>query len=289
MGVLKQWVRTPKGDQLVAEWSDACGVDLLYAGVLATEDELIDTEIAQPLIVAAAVIACELLPLSRFMDTSTVVAGHSVGELSALAIAGVVSAREAVVLAAERGRLMAKACAAEPTGMAALGGESVESVVTMLADLHLGIAVNNGHGQITVAGRVDAIEALLNQLPSGVRARRIPVSGAFHSSYMNSAEIEFREILSTIDVRDPWCVLLSNSDGNPVDSGRDAVDKLVRQMTRQVRWDLCLDSIHSSSPAYIVELPPAGILTRLSLRLTPSAIHIEVRSPEDLGLFDALQ
>ncbi|MDT5068216.1 MAG: [acyl-carrier-protein] S-malonyltransferase, partial [Mycobacterium sp.] len=123
--MLASWLELPGAAERLAAWSDISGLDLVRLGTTATAEEITDTAVTQPLVVAATLLAHdELTKRGLLSRVDTVVAGHSVGEIAAYAIAGVISADDAVKLAATRGAEMAKACAVEPTGMSAvLGGD----------------------------------------------------------------------------------------------------------------------------------------------------------------------
>ena len=151
--MLTPWLELPGAAERIAAWSQISGLDLGRLGTTATAEEITDTAVTQPLVVAATLLAHqELVNRGLLADADTVVAGHSVGEIAAYAIAGVISADDAVALAATRGAEMAKACAVEPTGMSAvLGGDEAE-VLARLEALDLVPANRNAAGQIVAAG-----------------------------------------------------------------------------------------------------------------------------------------
>jgi len=186
--MLSPWLELPGAADRLAAWSTASGLDLARLGTTASTEEITDTAIAQPLIVAATLLAHEELT-KRGLPTGkdTVVAGHSVGEIAAYAIAGVISPDDAVALAATRGAEMAKACADEPTGMSAvLGGDEAE-VLARLEQLDLVPANRNAAGQIVAAGRLSALDKLAEDPPAKARVRALGVAGAFHTEFMASA------------------------------------------------------------------------------------------------------
>ena len=233
----------------IATWSQISGLDLARLGTTATADEITDTAVTQPLVVAATLLAnAELVKRGDSLaDKKTVVAGHSVGEIAAYAIAGVISADDAVKLAAVRGAEMAKACAAEPTGMAAvLGGDEAE-VLARLEALDLIPANRNAAGQIVAAGAVAALEKLAEDPPAKARVRQLATAGAFHTHFMASALDGYAAAAAGVATAEPTTTLLSNADGQPVASAADAMEKLVAQLTRPVRWDLC--SAYLARPA----------------------------------------
>lgn len=272
--MLSPWLELPGAHDRVALWSKASGLDLVRLGTTASADEITDTAVTQPLVVAAALLAYEELERRGLVPDDTVVAGHSVGELAAAAAAGVISADDAVRLAAIRGGEMAKACALEPTGMSAVLGGDETAVLDRLDELDLTPANRNAAGQIVAAGRLDALEQLAANPPEKARVRALPVAGAFHTRFMAPAQDAVAEAASRITPNDPVRTLLSNADGAPVTSGADALTKLAAQVTRPVRWDLCTASLRAAQVSAIAELPPAGTLIGIAkreMRGTPTA------------------
>jgi [acyl-carrier-protein] S-malonyltransferase len=216
------------------------------------------------------------------------VAGHSVGEIAACAIAGVISADDAVALAATRGAEMAKACADEPTGMSAvLGGDEAE-VLARLEQLDLVPANRNAAGQIVAAGRLSALDKLAEDPPAKARVRALGVAGAFHTEFMASALDGYAAAVEDVATAEPTAVLLSNRDGQPVSSAADAIEKLVAQLTRPVRWDLCSETLRQRNVKAIVEFPPAGALSGIAKRELRGVPTHAVKAPADLDGFAEL-
>jgi [acyl-carrier-protein] S-malonyltransferase len=293
-GMLAEWLELPGAAERIAAWSEISGLDLAALGTTATAEEITDTAVTQPLVVAATLLAYEELTKRGVLDgvqiDTTIVAGHSVGEIAAYAIAGVISADEAVSLAATRGKEMAKACALEPTGMSALLGGDEAEVLARLEALDLVPANRNAAGQIVAAGARAALEKLAEDPPARARVRALATAGAFHTQYMAPALDEYTRVADRIDPEDPTATLLSNSDGRPVSGGADALAKLVAQMTRPVRWDLCTASMKELGVTAIVEFPPAGTLTGIAKRELRGTPTHAVKSPADLdGLADSLR
>jgi [acyl-carrier-protein] S-malonyltransferase len=281
--MLAPWLELPGADATVAAWSEAIGLDLARLGTTATAEEITDTAVTQPLVVAATLLAHqELTKRGLLAGAQTVVAGHSVGELAAYAIAGVIDADDAVSLAATRGSEMAKACAVEPTGMSAvLGGDEAE-VLGRLEALDLVPANRNAAGQIVAAGALSALDKLAEDPPAKARVRALATAGAFHTRYMASALAGYAAAAEGIATDAPGTVLLSNSDGQAVSSAADAMSKLVAQMTRPVRWDLCTDTIRQREVAAIIEFPPAGTLVGIAKRELRGVPTYAVKTPADL-------
>ena len=280
-GMLAEWLELPGAADRLAAWSQISGLDLAKLGTTATAEEITDTSVTQPLVVAATLLAYEELA-KRGLPAQTLVAGHSVGEIAAYAIAGVISADEAVKLAAVRGAEMAKACAVEPTGMSAvLGGDEAE-VLARLEALELIPANRNAAGQIVAAGALAALEKLAEDPPAKARVRQLATAGAFHTHYMSSALEGYAAAAAEVTPADPTTTLLSNADGQPVSSGADAMDKLVAQLTRPVRWDLCTETMRKLGATAIVEFPPAGALTGIAKRELRGVATHAVKTPADL-------
>jgi [acyl-carrier-protein] S-malonyltransferase len=281
--MLSPWLELPGAADRLTSWSTASGLDLTRLGSTASTEEITNTAIAQPLIVAATLLAHqELTTRGLLADDEVVVAGHSVGEIAAYAIAGVISADDAVALAATRGAEMAKACANEPTGMSAvLGGDETE-VLARLERLDLVAANRNAAGQIVAAGRLSALDKLAEDPPEKARVRALGVAGAFHTEFMASALDGYAAAAQNVATSEPTAVLLSNRDGQPVSSAADAMEKLVAQLTRPVRWDLCSETLRQRSVTAIVEFPPAGALSGIAKRELRGVPTRAVKTPADL-------
>jgi [acyl-carrier-protein] S-malonyltransferase len=281
--MLSPWLELPGTAAQLASWSAASGLDLAGLGTTASAEEIVDTAVTQPLVVAATLLAYrELCRRGLLNDAQTLVAGHSVGEIAAYAIAGVMSADDAVSLAATRGAEMAKACANEPTGMSAVLGGDEDEVLRRLDELELVAANRNAAGQIVAAGRLTALDKLAEDPPGKARVRALPVAGAFHTRFMASALDAYAAAADRIATSQPTTTLLSNADGQPVTSAADAMSKLVAQLTRPVRWDLCTDTLRQHGVAAIVEFPPAGTLAGIAKRELRGVATHAVKSPADL-------
>jgi [acyl-carrier-protein] S-malonyltransferase len=280
--MLAPWLEVEGARQRVAAWSEATGLDLARLGTTADAEEIKDTAITQPLVVALALLAYEELRRRVELPSDTVVGGHSVGELAAAAIAGVLSTDDAVALAAVRGAEMAKACALEPTGMAAVLGGEADEVLARLDELSLDAANRNGAGQIVAAGPVDALDKLAEEPPGRAKVRKLQVAGAFHTRFMAPAEEALRARASGIEVNDPVLPLLSNADGTVVTEGAEVLRRLISQVTSPVRWDSCQATLGEHGVHAVVELPPAGTLTGLAKRELKGMTTLALKTPETL-------
>jgi [acyl-carrier-protein] S-malonyltransferase len=278
-GFLEPWLGLSGADARLRWWSSLSGVDLRHLGTEADADEIKDTAKTQPLLVAATLLAAEQLPI----DEVAVVAGHSVGELGAAALAGVLAPDAAITLAGVRGREMAAACAVEPTGMAAaLGGDEADVLAAIEAH-GLYAANRNGAGQIVVAGATDALEKFAAAPPPKVRVIALKVAGAFHTPYMAPAEAALAAVAGGISPATPSKILLSNLDGAAVDHGPTMLTRLVRQVTAPVRWDLCMQALADLGVTAVIELPPAGTLAGLVKRALKGVEIVTVNTPDDLA------
>ena len=278
-GMLTPWIADQNIKSQLAKWSLHIDLDLERLGTTASADEIRDTANAQPLIVANSLIGFSSLGLSKF----NAVAGHSVGELAALSIAGVLSPVHALELVRQRGIAMAKAASESETGMSAvLGGDRAE-VLKSISALGLTPANDNGAGQIVAAGALDALEKLNENPPAGARVRALAVAGAFHTSTMEPAVSHVANFIGNLKISNPNTALISNKDGAAVRDGADAIERVVNQIANPVRWDLCMSSLRELGITGVIELPPAGTLVGLLKRAEPSIETFALKGPEDLA------
>ncbi len=283
-GFLSPWLELPGFADRLAAWSDLAGCDLVRCGTVAGAEEIRDTAVAQPLLVAAALAVAEELfgGLSQASLLSAAAAGHSVGELAAGPIAGIISPEDAMRLVAVRGRAMARASATEPTGMTAVLGGDQRVVLSALEAHGLTPANVNGAGQIVAAGTMDQLAALAADPPPGARLRPLSVAGAFHTRHMAPAVSALRDAAAGMTVADPALTLLSNADGAVVRTGADWLERIVTQVSAPVRWDLCMQAMPGLGITALIELPPAGTLTGLARRGLPGVPLLGLKTPDDL-------
>lgn len=291
-GMLTPWLELAGAADLLASWSQVAGQDLVAHGTTSDAETIRDTAVAQPLLVATALLTLRALlaeagqPLIEVdpggIEGVDVAAGHSVGELAAAAVAGVLSEEQALSLVAVRGSAMARAAAVTPTGMSALLGGDPEAVLGRLEELGLTAANVNGAGQVVAAGDLGSLATLAADPPARTRVVPLQVAGAFHTTYMVAAVDELAAAAAALTPADPRLVLLSNADGAPVGSGRDAVERLVAQVANPVRWDLCQETMRQLGITALLELAPAGVLTGLARRTLPGVEAVAVKTPADL-------
>jgi [acyl-carrier-protein] S-malonyltransferase len=282
-GFLNAWLELPGVADRLTWWSAVTGLDLIRYGTTADADEIRDTAVAQPLLVSAALAAYEVLGL-----TPDITAGHSVGELAAAAISGVLTPEAALVLVRERGKAMAEAATVTETGMTAvLGGDPAE-VLAALDEHGLTPANANGAGQVVAAGTMEQLAALAANPPAGARLRPLRVAGAFHTRHMAPAVDVLQRITPGMPVADPVVQVLSNRDGAVVDSGADFVARLAEQVSAPVRWDACMETMTDLGVTAVIELPPAGTLVGIARRALPGVEVVALKTPDDLGKARAL-
>jgi [acyl-carrier-protein] S-malonyltransferase len=284
-GFLTPWLELPR-IAVRLRWLSACaGLDLAHFGTEADADTIRDTAVAQPLIVAAGLISLlELFPHpAEAFGKVGVGAGHSVGELTAAAAAHVISAEQAMVLVAERGRAMADASAITPTGMSAVLGGDRDVVLAKLAEHGLEPANENGSGQIVAAGTLADLAALAGDPPEGARVRPLQVAGAFHTVHMAPAVDRLAALAAAVTTHDPRTRLLSDRDGSVVHDGREVLHRIVDQVAAPVRWDLVMKTMADLGVTGLLELPPAGTLVGLARRALPGVETVALKSPDDLA------
>ncbi|ARX83219.1 MULTISPECIES: ACP S-malonyltransferase [Streptomyces] len=278
-GFLTPWLDLPGAADRLAAWSDAIGLDLAHYGTQGDEDAIRDTAVAQPLLVAAG-----LLSAAALGDIAPgAVAGHSVGEITAAAYAGVLTEDDALRFVRKRGLAMADAAAVTKTGMAALLGGDPEVTLPHLEKLGLTPANVNGAGQIVAAGTLEQLAALAEDKPEGVRkVVALKVAGAFHTEHMAPAVAKLEEAAAGLTVADPRLTYLSNRDGKAVSAGADVISRLVGQVANPVRWDLCMETFKELGVTALIEVCPGGTLTGLAKRALKGVKTLAVKTPDDL-------
>lgn len=289
-GFLDPWISDPASRSFVEQLSEAAGVDLVRHGTVSDAETIRDTAIAQPLIVAAGLLTARELFERADKNLIGGIAGHSVGELTAAALAGTISEPDAVALVTVRARGMARAAAQTPTGMSAVLGGDEDELLEKLSGLGLDPANFNGGGQVVVAGAVEALSRLAEEPPAKARIIPLQVAGAFHTRYMEPAIAELEAAARAVQTADPATRLWTNHDGSLVASGRAYLDLLVRQVASPVRWDKTMESFLAAGITGQIELAPAGALTGLAKRGLRGIPTVAIRTPDDLpAAVDLLQ
>ena len=280
-GFLTPWIESDFASSLISSWSDSIGLDLNHLGTNADADEIRDTENAQPLLVAGGLIGAATL-FAGNDSTISYFAGHSVGEITAAALAQVLDGEGAIKLVRTRGIEMAKAAKGTETGMAAVLGGERDEVIKVLQSFDLTAANENGGGQIVAAGSLNALAKLAENPPAGSRVRPLAVSGAFHTATMSPAVSELANLATQIEIKDAHTPVLSNKDGVVISNGNEIIDRIVGQIAGPVRWDLCMETLVKVGVTGVIEVPPAGTLVGLVKRAQPSIETFALKTPEDI-------
>jgi [acyl-carrier-protein] S-malonyltransferase len=287
-GFLAPWLELPPVAGHLASLSEIAGIDLAAHGTTSDEETIKDTAVAQPLIVAAGLVAAQSLFDVELGTLPVILAGHSVGEITASALAGVLTETEAMTFVRERANSMAAAAAATPTGMSAVvGGDPAEVLIAIKASGATAANVN-GAGQTVAAGTLDQLKALAENPPAKARVIPLKVAGAFHTSHMSPAAAALQSLRPSLQPRNPQVPLLSNFDGAEVTAGGAAVESLIAQVSRPVRWDLCMETLVQRGVTGVIELAPAGTLAGLARRAMPGVKTVTVKTPDDLSAALAL-
>ena len=281
-GFLSPWLELPGLAEQLGTWSELAGRDLIRLGTTGSAEEITDTSVAQPLLVAAA------LAVAGLLGEPDAAAGHSVGELAAGAIAGVLSAEDAIKLTRVRGEAMAASCNAVPTGMTAVLGGDEATVLAAMADAGLTPANMNTAGQVVAGGTLEQLAEFAANPPAGARLRPLRVAGAFHTSHMAPAVEALAAAAAGTAVKDPAITLLSNRDGAVVTSGTNWVERIVSQVAYPVRWDQCMATMASLGVSAFIELLPGGTLAGMAKRALPGTEILAIKTPEQLDAARAL-
>ena len=283
-GFLAPWLELDGVRDLVGELGEAAGIDLVKHGTESDAETIKDTKVAQPLIVAAGIVTARALEI----PATTAVAGHSVGEITAMAISGILSHDEAMALVGLRGRAMAEAAGLVSTGMAAVLGGDAGELETKLEELGLHAANFNGAGQIVVAGETDALRDLAENPPEKARVVPLQTAGAFHTRFMEPAVVKVRDFAGDIEPADPNLAIYSNRHGDRVVSGQEFLDLVVEQISSPVQWEDCMESFVRDDIAGMIELAPAGALAGLAKRGMRGVPVVAVKTPDELEAAQAM-
>lgn len=282
-GFFEPWLELPTFKNQIDRSSEILGIDLIHFGTLADQDAIRDTKVAQPLIVAAG-IASFLVLREKFGEDLNVsaTAGHSVGEITAAYLAGILDDEAALKFVQKRGNEMAEASSLAESSMAAVVGGEQESVLAELKARGLSAANYNGAGQIVAAGSKKLILELVANAPAGTRVIQLQVAGAFHTAFMESARGPLAEYSKTVKVKDPDLLIWTNRDGAQALEGSKFLELLVNQVSNPVRWDKTMDSMTEQGVSLMIELLPGGALSGIAKRAMPNTVAIAVKTPADL-------
>ena len=282
-GFLEPWLEIPVFRRSIEESAKAIDLDLIHFGTLADAETIRDTKIAQPLIVAAGMASFELLK-DRFGNSLQVssTAGHSVGEVTAAYVSGILDSQTALMFVQRRVIEMANAAATSPSSMAAVVGGDLDQVLAHLDAVGLSAANYNGAGQVVAAGSTELISALVASPPTGSRVIALQVAGAFHTSFMEPARPALKNFATSLKTNDPTMKIWSNSDGQLVESGNKFLELMVDQVSNPVRWDKTMEAMTASGVSMMIELLPGGALSGIAKRAMPNTVAIALKTPSDL-------
>ncbi|HJM27876.1 MAG: ACP S-malonyltransferase [Acidimicrobiales bacterium] len=283
MGMGNKWQDHPSWE-LVLEASSITGRDLSNLLLNADDDELKQTKNAQITTFITSMVIFDAL--QRVGVEAASHAGHSLGEYTALTASGALDFEDAVKLVTERGEAM-QACAESQEGtMAAILGlddELVESVCHRVDD-DVWVANYNAPGQVVIAGSPSGIEAAseIAKEIGAKRAMRLPVSGAFHTPYMEPARDRLREAIESVEFRSPDHPVYANVDAIGHEAAGDWPALLSSQLTSPVRWRQILHQLEAAGFATFVEVGPGAVLTGMTKRTLKDTSNISVSSPESI-------
>lgn len=286
-GFLAPWLELPGMPERLAQLSEAAGLDLAEHGTRSDAETIRDTAVAQPLLVASGILAGEALAAGRALPADAF-AGHSVGEITAAALAGVLPSADAMRLVSVRANAMAEAAAARETSMAAVVGGDRADVLAAIERHGLSPANINSPGQVVAAGLAEDIAALREDAPAKARVIPLQVAGAFHTEHMAPARSVLEGFVPQLAPADPELPLVSNAGGRVVTSGREYLDLIVAQVSSPVDWAACMDTLRDRGVTGMIEVAPAGTLTGLAKRELKGIDLVNLNTPDDLDAARAL-
>lgn len=284
-GFLEPWVINDAFKSIVESHSETIGMDLIHMGTKASQEEIAQTSVTQPLIVSASIASVRTVFNEKQLANFDAMAGHSVGEFAVAALAGIITDEQAMKLVSLRANAMQKAADENMTGMAAAIGSDLGELKSKLG--HLDIANYNGANQYVIAGAQSDLEKIKEDPPAGFRIIPLAVTGAFHTGYMEPAKQELATHFDDIDAKDPKVRVLSNRDGQEVASGEEFMKSLLKQVSSPVRWDKCMETINGAQ--IVVEAAPSGVLSNLLKKSIDDAQIYSLKTADDsidLGLND---
>jgi [acyl-carrier-protein] S-malonyltransferase len=239
--------------------------DLMFSG---TDEDLRQTKVTQPAIFLHSVLLAHTLGEEFAPD---MVAGHSLGEFSALVAAGALNFEDGLRLVSKRAQAMQKACEKEPSTMAAIIGLPDETVETVLAGIYEVVvpANYNSPGQLVISGSEKGIEIACELLKQAGAKRALPlkVGGAFHSPLMEPARLELAEAINQTAFRSPRCPVYQNVDALPGTDPEKIKENLVAQLTSPVRWTQIMEHMIAGGATTFVEVGPGTVLQGLVKKL----------------------
>jgi len=288
VGMGRDWAEAfPESRRVFEEADDVLGFGLTRLCWEGPEEELTLTANLQPALVATSV------AMLRAVETTgprpAAVAGHSLGEYSALVAAGTLELADALRLTRRRGELMQRAVPVGEGAMAAILALDDDAVRRVVADAAggevLSVANLNAPGQVVVAGHRAAVERAVELARErGGKPRMLPVSAPFHCPLMRPVREGLEPVLRETPFRDPEVPVVTNVDARPAATGAAARDALVRQVDSPVRWVESVEWMTDrGGVTAFAELGPGSVLLNTVKRIRPEAERIELKGPEDLA------
>jgi [acyl-carrier-protein] S-malonyltransferase len=248
------------------------------------EEELCQTIHAQPAIMATSIACLRAAAEVHSGFQPSVVAGHSLGEYTALVAAGVLGFSDAVRLVRERGRLMHQAGARQPGGMAAIIGLDEPSLVQLCKEAGVEIANINSPNQIVISGAVEALnQAMELARIQGARVVPLEVSGAFHSRLMKRAADELARIISELDLRDPEVPIVVNTTAQPATTAPEIKEELTHQLRHCVRWRHSVEYMIDHGVSTFIEIGPGRVLSGLIKKVDKDVKTINISDMSSIG------
>lgn len=253
--------------------------DIMFAG---TDEDLKQTKVTQPAIFLHSVILAQCLGVKFQPD---VVAGHSLGEFSALVATGAISYEDGLRLVAQRAMAMQKACEIEPSTMAAILGLEDAVVEEVCAGIEGVVPANyNCPGQLVISGSIAGIEAACEQLlaKGAKRALKLSVSGAFHSPFMEPARAELAKAIEQTEIRKPKCPIYQNVTARPETDPEEIKKNLVAQLTGAVKWTQTVNNMIASGVDSFTEVGPGAVLQGLVKKVDRKMVTAGIGSYEQI-------
>jgi [acyl-carrier-protein] S-malonyltransferase len=279
--------RYPAARDVFAEADDALGFSLSQLCFEGPDETLRLTENTQPAILTVSVAALRAMEAEGF-PRPELVAGHSLGEYSALVAAGALSLADAVRTVRARGRYMQEAVPVGVGAMAAILGVGEEVVGEACREAAQGEVCSpaniNSLKQVVIAGHAAAVERAMELLRArgAKRVTKLPVSAPFHCALMQPAQERLAADLEKIEFSDLSVPLVANVDAVEYDKGMDARGNLVKQVTAPVQWLLCVNHIESKAVKTFVEVGPGKVLSGLVKQIVPDAVCLRAADPASL-------
>jgi [acyl-carrier-protein] S-malonyltransferase len=275
----------PAARAIFEQADDALGVPLSKICFEGPEDELLKTINTQPALVTVSFACLKVAQeTGKGLPPPAFVAGHSLGEYTALAAADVLDFADTVRLARERGRLMYEAGLKQPGAMAAIIGLDEAILTEICQQTDTGIANFNCPGQLVISGATENIERAVELAKEKGASRTVllPVGGAFHSPLMQPAVDGMAEILPTVAFRDPTVLIVANVTAQPLTTGEAVRTELLNQLRSSVQWQGSVEYMLSQGVTSVIEIGPGRVLTGMMRRINRETETTNIGTAEDI-------